>query len=224
MLAHCYYYGIGCDEDINAAKKLYLEASKDLEHISVFRILGVISYGEDAPETFEYCSKYLEHDPKDYEVYSCLADCYYKGLGITTDVKKALSIYEEISRTEYADTIDFQVRYGGFLDKLESEESIAWFLKAAEKDAWASYRLADIFKDARYLDLESYQPEYRIKCALYFYKNAFDLAMAENDSRLANLAKNAETIFRARLGADAFAFYYKLKNGEEIAYRCRMNE
>lgn len=224
MLADCYTFGIGCEENLSAAKRLYLECSKDSNYYIAFKSLGDLAYNDKEGIAFEYYKKYLKHNPNDNEVYSHLADCYYKGLGTTKDIEKAMAMYKKVSITDYANTTTFQIRYGTVLDEQECEESIIWFLKVANNDSWASYSLGSIFEKARYLNFNIYTPEYRIKNALHFYEKAFDLASAENDIEISSLAKNAYNIFKAELNINAVVFYFKAEDGKEIAYRCQMKD
>lgn len=225
MLADCYFFGIGCEENIPLAKELYLELSKDPEHFMVFKMLGDIAYNEKDVIAFEYYQNYMQHAPDDIDGYSCLANCYYIGLGTPQNIEKAMSMYKEISTTDYANTTDFQTRYASALDEQECEESLNWFLKAANSnDSWATYKVGSIFKEAKYLPFDKYPPELRIKNALNFFERAHNLASAENDIKLANLTQDAITIFKAKLNINAFAFYYKAEDGKEVACRCQMNE
>lgn len=225
MLADCYTFGIGCSENLSAAKKLYHEISQDPNYTIAFRMLGDIAYDQKDGAAFECYREYLKFNPNDSEVYSHLADCYYKGLGTPKDIGKAMSIYKEVSTTDYAKTVDFQIKYGTRLDEQENAESLIWLLEAANtNNAWATYLVASILKEAKYLPFDTYSPEYRMEKALIFYKIAADLACEENDVKIANLAENAYNLFKAELNANAFAFYFKAEDGKEVVCRCRAKE
>jgi TPR repeat protein len=230
MLADCYYFGIGCDEDLSIAKQLYLEVANDPSHIEsrhtyVFKVLGDMSYNEKDEAAFAYYTKFMQYNPNDSEVQRDIADCYYEGFGITQDVERALSMYKELSLTDYGNTIKFQVRYGEVLDEQRCEESINWFSKAANNnDAWATYCLANLLKKARYLPFDTYTYEYRIREALRLYRRASDIASDQNDTELASLSQDSYNLFEAELKANAFAFYYENEDGEGEAIRCRITE
>lgn len=228
MLAECYYWGVGCNIDLSNARQLFLEVSQDVDiesnHMYVFRILGDMAYNEKDEAAFAYYQKYMQYAPNDSEVYCYVADCYYEGFGTTKDVEKAMSMYKELSITDYGSTTKFQVRYGRVLDEQCCEESIKWLSKAADNnDAWAIYCLANVLKNARYLPFDTYTYEYRIREALHLYKKASDIAADQNDTELASLSQDSYNLFEAELKANAFAFYYKTEDGEE-AIRCRMSE
>jgi len=144
-VGYCYKYGSGVEKDEKRAIYWYQMASDRGDVLASQNLARSYLYGvgveQNDKKYLQYLKRACKQDPSNTDNTRSLADCYYKGIGTTQDVEKAMEMYEDaanqLNTTAMINLAQHHENNGNL------DEAVEWYEMAANADLPGAQEVAD---------------------------------------------------------------------------------
>lgn len=186
IIAKCYFNGLGINQDICKSIKYFTEAAK--RNLTDAQVFLVKYYLEGTTKNYSKAIPWLEKlaIKNNKKAKICLAKCYFNGISVPTNYKKAINLLNNVTLSDIQDDTDLlynlgQSYYLGKDTSINYEKAISYLKPVAKQGnnqaqyflGMSYYKLGDAINSAKWiLEASNKNIDAQFQMAL-FYLNGF---------------------------------------------------